>query len=73
MDSVDIVHGHSFQYSSRTMSTESMDFLQTGMFNVSLPFYFTYCGNRRMSYAVAMKDTCFTRKSRGFLQVLFLP
>ena len=28
MDSVDIVHGLAFQYSSRTMSTESMDFLQ---------------------------------------------
>ena len=30
MDSKDIVHGPSFQYASRTMSTESMDFLQTG-------------------------------------------
>lgn len=34
MDALDIVHGHlpvqSFQYSSRTMSTYSMDFLQTG-------------------------------------------
>ena len=30
MDSVNIVHGPSFQYSSRTMSTESMDFLQMG-------------------------------------------
>ena len=29
MDSVGIVHGPSFQYSSWTMSTESMDFLQT--------------------------------------------
>ena len=33
--------------------------------------------NRRMSYAVAMNidntDTCFTRKSPGYLQVLFLP
>ena len=30
MESMDTVHGPSFQYSSRTMSTESMDFLQTG-------------------------------------------
>ena len=30
MDSVDIVHGPLLQYSSPTMSTESMDFLQIG-------------------------------------------
>ena len=30
MDSVDTVHGPSFQYSSQTMFTESMDFPQMG-------------------------------------------
>ena len=46
MDSVDIVHGPSFQYSSWTMSTESMDFLQTGRSNT--PFctiVFIFMGN----------------------------
>ena len=48
------------------------------MFNVSLLFFISlFVENRRMSYAVAMNidntDTRFTRKSQGFLQVLFLP
>ena len=51
---------------------------RVSMFNVSLLFFISFIvENRRMSYAVAMNidntDTRFTRKSRRFLQVLFLP
>ena len=47
---------------------------KVSMFNVSLLFYFTYCWNMLWQWILIMNtDTRFARKSRGFLQVLFLP